>query len=215
MASSTNRLLPSNDSLFNKCPLFHKPFIQQGPLFNKVNGPWTMVPSPWTMVHGPWPWFRIINFRDIVGRRFVQPRLGKKETDHWLLTKISLQKISFEHLMGLLCVDLRMAWAAYRAVTQVFCKITSRKIKNQFKNPKISNFSKTSKRFQMHPNASERIPAGPNGSEWVRTRLKASKTLRKRRTIWWERQKTFRNFWQTNFNFFQKLFWWFILSKAS
>ena len=65
----------------------------------------------------------------------------------------------------------------------LFCKITSKTIKTQFRNPKTSNLSKTSQRFQMHPNASERIPAGPNRFEWVRICLKASKTLRTRPKI--------------------------------
>ena len=78
-----------------------------------------------------------------------------------------------------------------------FLKITSGNIEKRFKIQKKNNFfpkrPNASKCFQMLPNASKCIPMGPNGSEWVRTRQKTSKNLRKLRKTSRKLRKTSRN----------------------
>ena len=63
------------------------------------------------------------------------------------------------------------------------------------KNP---NFLKACRRLQMHPNAFECVPAGPNRSEWVRTHPETLKTFE-------NIEKTCKNFEKLHEIFCQKI----------
>ena len=91
-------------------------------------------------------------------------------------------------------------WEPYCAVKKVFCKNyvrKRRKTKQKYKTSQKS--SKTSKRFQLLPNASECIPMGPNGSKSLEKLAKTSKKLRK---LW----KTSQKLRKTSRKILQKLF---------
>ena len=90
-------------------------------------------------------------------------------------------------------------WASIVPWKKFFVKTTSVNVEKWFKNPKNLKFSKTSKRFQLLPNASEWVPMGPNGSGSFEKLAKTSKNLRK---LW----KTSQKLRKTSRKILQKLF---------
>ena len=99
------------------------------------------------------------------------------------------------------CVSWTRIWtkASSCAVKKVFSKlkITSGSVEKRLKNPKTSQtFSKTSKRFQLLPNA----------SQWVRMDPKASKSSRKPPKTCENSEKLCKNFEKLRENFTKTFF---------